>query len=140
MGKFSYKIFPELNLCYSYFSGDTNIDDIYNFINVLTRDETYHPSISSIVDFRMTDLYFKKNDGKNYVDFVRGNPDIKGERQVAFLTTTPQQTVNSIEYQMLARGLPMRVDVFTTLGACLNWCHIPIINIDMINDFILSQK
>ena len=140
MGKFPYKLFSKLSLCYAHFSGYTTIDDIYDFVNSLIHDETYLPTFSSIIDFRDADLFFKKFDGIKYVEFVNVNPQLQGDRRVAFLTTTPQQTAHSIEYKMLAEGLPMHVRVFTTIEACFSWAGIAFKHIEAINNFILSQK
>ena len=133
MSCYSYWIFKDLNLYYSHFRGKTNIDDIYDFVNNLSKHKDYDSNISGIVDFQDTTLQFKMNDGKKYVDFVSKNSTIIGDRRVAFLTTTPQQTTHSFEYQFLAKHLPMKVEVFTTLEACLRWIGVSLENIDRIS-------
>jgi hypothetical protein len=105
----------------------------------LAKDRGHIPTIGNLIDFRDANLKFKELDSSKYINFIQENSSVQGDRLVALLTTSSQEASNDHEYQLLAKGLPMDVKVFTNLANCMSWTKNAHPNQAMLR-FIQEQK
>ena len=139
MANFKYKIFPELNLCYSHFIGKVYIDDVLELVLAWAADRAYIPTISSMMDFRDAEPHFNIEDSKKYINFIQNNSKVRDHRLVALLTSEDQKVEHLQAYQNLAKGLPMTIEIFTDLGESMRWMKNPHPNMALLA-FIQERK
>ena len=138
VGHHVYRFFPELGTYALCFFGPITIPEIIDVVKEVTKQEVFIPQMNSIIDFRKACLIMDQDAVQNYVNFSKSKPELSGDRKIALLTTTPQQTTYSMIFQTLMRGLPVRVDIFSTLEAVLEWEGISREHYNTINTFLIE--
>lgn len=117
----NFKILKNKRLIVEYYSGIILLDD---FISLHTRKGN-HPDFNKnfnlLIDFRDANIQLSKEDIYALIAFHQRNEKLLGERIAAHLTLTPRQVVSSSNFDIYNEVLPIRIAVFSTLGAALNW-------------------
>jgi hypothetical protein len=121
-GNVSYKIIPELKLILEIFGGKVVLDEFIKLKKKETEDSNYSPDFNFIISLRDLKSDTETLEGiKGYVDFVRENKRIPGNRKTVILTDTPNQVVVATLYESEVRELPMNLKIVSTLKAALQW-------------------
>jgi hypothetical protein len=135
-----HQILPEIKVTVEYFSGLINLDDLIKHRNILADDNEFNPVDILIADFRYAHLNLKKMDILAFIDFMRSTKKLLGDRRAAILTNTPNQVVASSIYISNLKDLPMKVNFFSTLNAAIGWVHLPINDMDLIDETLKKMK
>lgn len=122
----TYKIEPEFNLIFEYYSGEIGIDDFIYIQLSLSEKPIYRPTLNKILDLRDATIRVDEADMKRYVEFVKGFPKVFGRRLTAYLTITPNQVVATTILKSIVRqsDVPIEIGVFSTTRAILNWLNL----------------
>jgi hypothetical protein len=114
-----YIVIPEKKLIIEHFSGEINLGIILKQKYRESIDTKYNRNYNVINDSRNAVFFLNSDDIKNYVDHIRNNEFLNRERNVAFLTKTPNQVVIATLFKELKKELPINVSIVSTLNAAL---------------------
>ena len=90
-------------------------------------------------DFSDTDFNITKESFSRVLYWLRDN--YSAERYSAVLTSTPNQVANIMKFKALKDAtLPMRIKIFSTLNAALNWVEVPQNNTSDIEKFLEESR
>jgi len=89
----------------------------------LLNDTLYSPNYNYIINFKNVEFKIKPEEIKEYVSSLKQNPKIFGNKNLAIITKTPDQTVPVTIYKMKQQGINQLVEVFSTYEAALQWLN-----------------
>ena len=112
-----YRIFPELHLWVEHYSGTVSVEEIINQRKRVVEAPNYQAEYNAIADFREAILPFKLSELRKFIELLRENVSMRGNRKVGILTNTPQQVAISELYRLNVGELPMKVEIFSTVEA-----------------------
>ena len=136
----SYKINKEEKFIIEYYYGQIEIEDVMFLKDTLSKEESFNASYSIIHDFRNSNLKLSQEDLKNHLEFVKKHPTFLGERDVAFLTSRPNEVVLTTLFSMLAKNkILVNFEIFTTINAASMWLKIKATSIQKALDEIKTQ-
>ncbi|MBN1597507.1 MAG: hypothetical protein JW894_04395 [Bacteroidales bacterium] len=118
-----YLIYEEHKLIIEFASGKIDLIDFIELKKSEISDPRYNPNYDFIVDIRNADIEVLNNvevEISKYVDFAKSTPNLLSNRKSALITNTPLQVVAMTLYKYFG-SLPMRLEIFTTYEAALNW-------------------
>lgn len=125
-GKLRYLIDIDKCLIIEYYSGVFNADEFIEFKTLVGRDKDYNPNFNILHDFRETEFSVGINGILKYVTLISENAHYVGNRKSVMLTSTPNQVVVSLQFDMLKQNLPISVKVCSTFRTALAFLQFPI--------------
>ncbi len=120
-----YKIIPSKKLVVEYFKGDIYWDDMFSFIDEISKDKNYNVSFNSLIDLREATLQLTTDDVKKYIRYLEEHTEVLGKRKLAMITNSPNQVVYVTLYQLLSDKLPLKIKIFSTYQKALYWLDMP---------------
>ncbi|MDY0102485.1 MAG: hypothetical protein RBS07_06065 [Lentimicrobium sp.] len=121
----TYKIFPDLRLHIEVFQGPLNIADLIELKNIEILDDSYNPNYNGIVSIEGVQINVKtKEDFAKYIESIKNDFRIIGNRRSAILTKTPGQVVAGVLYERAVKEFPMNFKIVSTIKAALEWINI----------------
>ena len=123
--KYVYKILPEFRLIISCYSGKISEHEIISLKETIKGDKAYNKEYNILDDFSDTDFNITNDSFTRVLYWLKDN--YSADRNSAVLTRTPNQVANIMKF--IAQKdvkLPMRIKIFSTLIAALNWVEIPV--------------
>ena len=121
--KYNYKILPEYRLIISRYSGKISENEIISLKETIKSDHAYNKEYNILDDYSDTDFNITKESFSRVLFWLKDN--YSGERNSAVLTSTPNQVANIMKFKALKNvTLPMRINIFSTLNAALNWVEV----------------
>jgi len=124
--KVVYKILPEYRLILEIYFGPIQITDVFELKKIQIEDKDYNANFNFIVFVDRAEMLMTESDYEEYVDAIKTNTKIVGERKTALLTRTPHQVVSMYFYEKAGRNLPISYNIFSTLDSALLWVGIHI--------------
>jgi hypothetical protein len=124
----SYIILPDLKLIIESYSDKTTINDALELKEKEINDLYYDSSFNFIILFVNFTIPIKtdtESEINKYIDSIKSNKKILGNRKSAILTEKPNQVVLGNFYEMATKELPMNFKIFSTIRSALNWIGIP---------------
>jgi hypothetical protein len=123
--KYKYKILPEFRLIISCYSGKISENEIISLKETIKGDKAYNKEYNILDDFSDTDFNITNESFTRVLYWLKDN--YSADRNSAVLTRTPNQVANIMKFkaQKDAR-LPMRIKIFSTLLAALNWVEVAV--------------
>ncbi len=135
----NYIILPDLKLMVECYKGRLVANDAINYKKSLLRDKGYNPAFNIITDLRETEMQIKAeedlNELKGFLDFLKDTPV---KRRVALLVDKPYQTALATLFKELGSLTIIEYEVFSTLGAAINYIGFTINEYDLINEALLK--
>jgi hypothetical protein len=122
--KNSYKILPDLKLILELFSTETSINDALELKKNEINNKDYNSSFNFIVVLHGSNSPVRleaENEIKIFIDSIKTNQEILGNRRSAILTHTPNQMVLGTFYESAAKDLPMNFEIFSTIQSAIHW-------------------
>jgi len=115
-----YIIVAGKRLIIEHISGKIDNDLILELKSRESHDKNYNWTYNVIVDFRGAEFLMNMENIGNLVNNIRNNKLIKGQRNIAFLTETPDQVVIATLIKQLKKELPINVSIVSTLDRALD--------------------
>ena len=112
----AYKILPNKQLIIEYYSGEITIKDLMFFKYVIRKEPNYNFYWNTVLDFRDCVLLIKQDGLKEIIAFFKNNYEILESRNVAYLSSKPNEVALSILYSLLVKdsGLNFDTSVFSS--------------------------
>ena len=121
-----YKIDPKNQVIIETFSEDFTLQGYIAHKNKLHNDPEFSPNYHIIADLRKTSINKMHTDAiENMISFLANNKDKISNRKSAIVTSTPKQVVNSFIFSKYARELSIKIKIFSTFEAALDWINEP---------------
>ena len=138
----TYKILPTFKLIIEYYSGNINIDDLIHLKRVISLEQDYNPTFTSLVDFRDAILNVDEKDLIKYLNFVKEYTKVFGHRNTVFLTSTPNDVVKTTLFSLIVESfnMPISVKIYSTIEAVNCWINIEGINENSLLSFLDELK
>lgn len=121
-----YKIIPDQFLIVEYYNGDFPIEELIEFKDLISRDEDYSPNFNIIHDIRKANFLFQFDQITQYVDFLFSDKKYIGKRKSVVLTTSPEQVIIGLGFDMKKGDLPIDVKVASTFETSLLFFNNPL--------------
>ncbi len=120
---FRYKIFEDDNLVLRYYSGTITLDDHIRFMNQTFNDPRIKSTTNIINDYRDADFsYFNpQNEISSFIDKVVNTKTFLGNKKVAFITNSPNQTIYSTLIESAKDDNMVLTKTFSTIINALYW-------------------
>ncbi len=125
MKKTEYKIFPENGILIEYLGGHISWSDYFELKKQELSDPDYNPSYNVITDMRSIKVYSEDLDGiDNYIQFIKENNQIVGNRKTAMLTDDSKHVVHSEVLKHMLSYFPMELRTVSTYYAAFEWTEL----------------
>ncbi len=122
MRKTVYKIFPENKVLIEYLGGHISWSDYFELKKQELSDPDYNPDYNVITDMRNIKVYNEDLDGiDNYIQFIKANSGIIGNRKTAMLTDDSKHVVHSEVLKLMLNYFPMKLKTVSTYYAAFEW-------------------
>jgi len=122
--KSNYKIIKEHNIVLEYHSGPIDAGSFINFKHNLSLHPDFKSDLKYFVHLQDVTFDITKNDIHRYVDFLTTNNSIFGKRQVALITQTPNQVVNTTLFKFTEQMKNQAIEIFSTNETAFDWLNI----------------
>jgi len=119
-----YEIINDLRLIIEYYNGEFHIDELIHFKEGVGEDSNYNPEYNIIHDFGESHFGVEFSDIKKYVDFLLRNSCHVGKRKVTMITSTPNQVVTAMGFEMQKQNLPVESKVTSTFDAAASFVEL----------------
>jgi len=119
-----YKILPDKKLIIEYYSGTIDVPDLMDFKNIISEDPDHNFYFNTLIDFRDAKLVVGKKELDNILTFFRKKFKPEGIRNVAYLTSTPNEVVLTKLFSLVAKtytDLNFNLQTFSTVSAASAW-------------------
>ncbi|TYA71664.1 hypothetical protein [Seonamhaeicola marinus] len=130
----TFKILERHKLIVEYYKGHFELSDSFYVKKIETSDSAYSPDYNLIVDFREAKIALTSKDVLTYVDFVKSQPQMQGNRKTAFLINTPKEAAITTLYSNYVSALTYIGEVFSTEEAALKWLKLKDVDLDMLHN------
>jgi hypothetical protein len=120
----SYVIMPQKKLVLEYYRGQISMSDLIHFKEVISEEPHHNFYFNTLIDFRDAKLVIGKNELETILKFFRKKFKSEGSRNVAYLTSTPNEVVLTKLFSLLAydyADLNFNLQTFSTIEAASNW-------------------
>ena len=121
-----YIIYPEQSLIVEYYNGGFPIEELIAFKDLISRDSNYSPNFNIIHDIRKAKFLFQFGQISQYVDFLSSDKKYVGNRKSIVLTTSPEQVIIGLGFDMKKGDLPIDVKVASKLETSLLFFNNPL--------------
>jgi len=121
----TYKILPEFRIIIEFVYGQINYLDIMELKKAEIEHKDYNPNFNFIAVIQNAQISTTEDEISLYINTIKENSRIIGNRKSAILTSTPDQVVISTIYQLAAEMLPMNFKIFSTIDSALSWIEMP---------------
>lgn len=136
----NYVILKEKKLIFEYYYGQINLNDFIKIHERKSNDRDFNPNYNLLIDFRDAEIRLSKKDVLELVQFHKNNPKLYGARYAAHITKTPKQVVAGTMFDSLNNELPIKIKVFSTLEASLQWVRLSTDDKNIIESYIDTFK
>lgn len=133
-----YTILKDINLITEYYHGQILIEDVIDLKKKLFVDNKYHPEFNIIMDFRDARAVFDKSGLMKYISFGKENLKYTGQKNIAFLTSKPNEVVLGTIFEKLNDELPFNTKLFSTLEAAMSWLNLNYSSLERIRETIIK--
>lgn len=123
MLKSHYKVLPTYHLIIEHHTGVLDMESYKKFKALLLNDASYSPNYNYIINFKNVEFKIKPEEIKEYASSLKQNPKVFGNKNLAIITKTPDQTVPVTIYKMKQQGINQSVEVFSTYEVALQWLN-----------------
>lgn len=106
---------------------------VIDFIYGLTKDSTYDPAYSALVDLREAELQYDMQGLKRTLEVMQTTQGFTAERRVAYITSMSSQVVPPMLLNSGMFKAPMKVKVFSSLDTGLKWLGIEGVTVEDYN-------
>jgi len=126
MSKFKskYQIIKEHNIVLEYHSGPIDAKSFISFKHNLSLDPNFKPGLKYFVNLQDVSFDISQNDIQEYVEFLGAKSKIFGERQVALITNTPNQVVNTTLFKSTNPMKSEAIEIFSTNETAFDWLNL----------------
>ncbi len=125
-----YKIIPDKRLIIEYFEGILTLDEILKFVRCIKMDKNFDTSFNSLIDLSDMEMEVSAKEVEKYVNYLKKNKSLMGNRKLAMITKTPEHVVIATLYKLLGKDLPLNIKVFSTFEAAIRWLGVFRFNYD----------
>jgi hypothetical protein len=135
----NFMILPEFRLILECCKGNTSVEDAIKMKKDELSDMLYDPNYNIIVDIREFETSINATISKSISSFYNFLKELDLTCKVAFLTTKPHQVVLSEMLKRLSeRSLNMKIAIFTSLEAAIEFVGFSFKSFELIRDKILA--
>lgn len=120
----NYIILKEHNVVLEYHSGQFDIQSFINTKHNISIQPDFKPDLKSFVNLQDVVFDITMKDIQKYVDFLGSNNNILGQRQVAIITRTPNQVVNTTLFKSNEELKNKAIEIFSTNETAFDWLDI----------------
>ena len=120
----SYKIFHDKKLILEYYSGEITADDLIHLKEIIFTEENYKFSYDAVLDFRNAILLIDNQGITDLIHFFRSRFSNTATRNVAYLTSRPNEVVIAIQYALKLEqysDLNIIPQIFSSTEAVASW-------------------
>lgn len=136
----NYVILKEKKLIFEYYYGQIYLNDFIKIHESKSNEKDFNPNYNLLIDFRDAEIHLSKEDVLELVQFHKNNRKLFGTRYAAHITKTPEQVVAGTMFDILNNELPVKIKIFSTLGASLDWVGLSIKDQNIIESYIDTFK
>jgi hypothetical protein len=122
--KSNYQILKDYNIVLEHHSGPIDVESFINFKHKLSLHTDFKPDLKYFVNLQNVTFDITKNDIHEYANFLGTNSNIFGERQVALITSTPNQVVNTTLFKFTNQMKSHAIEIFSTYETAFDWLDI----------------
>ncbi|WP_457610632.1 hypothetical protein [Lutibacter sp.] len=131
----NYKILKEYSLILEYHAGILDFESFLKFVQKKISDSQFSLDLNHLIDFRGVTFNITEDEISKTVNFLTKELLTKGEkRNIAVLTSTPQQVVSTTLYNIKQQesNSIITLEIFSTSKRALEWLNIKGISINEI--------
>ncbi|MBU8893199.1 MAG: hypothetical protein KOO66_10500 [Bacteroidales bacterium] len=136
----NYVILKDKKLIFEYYYGEIYLNDFIDIHERKSNDKDFNANYNLLIDFRDAEIHLSKKDVLDLVQFHKNSPKLYGSRYAAHITKTPEQVVAGTMFDILNNELPIKIKVFSTLVASLDWVGLSIEDKNIIESYIDQFK
>lgn len=118
--KSSYTIIGEKNIVIEYHIGTWTLANYLVLKQNILKEPNFKPGLNHLIYFKNIEFKVTPDELKKFANFMRENNHKLGNRNVAFITNTPNQVVTTTIYKNLVSKNNV-VEIFSTATNALNW-------------------
>ena len=130
-----YHILSEKRVMIEVLKGFVTLNDYINLKKRQLKDKEFNPYFNLIIDIRelkVSSANISKGQTKKFLEFIKPIDDFSKTKQVAVITTTPDQVVYSTINNMLD-DRDIFYEIFSTKNAAIAWLGLNSSEIDIIS-------
>jgi hypothetical protein len=119
MQPIQYKILPEKKIILDYCHGAIFFENLIEHQKEQYSDLNFNPTFNIFVDLRDAKSMIKSQEIKTFIEYLKSHSALSSRRAMAILTTSPNVTLFSLLFKNEAHGLPLNIEVFSTLTGAM---------------------
>jgi hypothetical protein len=127
----AYRLFIKKHFSIEYYSGDIKLDDIIHLKKIISKEPNYDFSFNTLFDIRDANINVSISEMKILLEFLNKYFKKANMRNVAFLTSSPNDVVKSTLFSILLSNnnkLNMNTAIFSTTNSAAKWLDIEGVN------------
>lgn len=139
----SYKILAKKQLVVEYYSGDIGTDDLIYLKRKISKEGNYSFNFDTVMDFRDANLKFYNSDLLRLIEFYKRYFKNIGGRNVAHLTSKPNDVAQSILFSLLVKSYNLSYinpKAFSTIEGIAYWFDSAEINKELLYGILRELK
>ena len=114
-----YKILPEKKIILIHCNGSIFLEDLIEHLKEQYADKDFNPAFNFLIDLRDAKSRIKSDEIKTFVEYLKLHSALSAKRAMALLTNSPSVTLFSLLFKNEAQGLPINIEVFSTLTGAM---------------------
>lgn len=123
--KCNYQILKDIPLSVDCYQGDVGVDDIIKLLDEKTEDLNYNANMSVLIDMRDSHIQLEGSDIQKYINYIKKNKKLHGERNIAYLISTTKQYRTGNAIRKYDVGIPLDIQLFDDIDHAIDWLRIP---------------
>jgi hypothetical protein len=137
--KSAYCIIEDKSLILESYKGKFNVNELIAIKQCIKEDIFYDPNFNVIQDISEAIFEFKFHEISRLIELSSYESNIN-HRRSCMLTTTPNQVVMALGYDMLKKDLPVYIHVCSTLEEALHVVGVKKIDRSLIQQYLNKLK
>lgn len=119
-----YRILEDIGLIIQYHEKSLTYSGMKNLSQEIINDKAFNPDYGFIIDVRRTNLIITEKELHEYGNWMKDNLGLKGCRQVAILTSTPDQVAKFTLFMLNEHLSGINILIFSTINAAVYFLNI----------------
>lgn len=120
-----YIVVDDCKLVIQYHLDQLVLEGLISLKTKMMNDAKFNPSYSFLIDLRSTRIDNTMDEILAYANWLKSNFTLKGEKKLAMIISTPQQSAILKIFSTQGKPDPLNYKMFSEVGNAIAWLGIP---------------
>ena len=121
--KIKYQIDTQKKIIIETWPGEVKIENYIEVKQSQFKDSDFNPDFDVITDLRGLTQKYAEETIQKIADFMAEHSDNMRDRKSAIIADNPHSVASAYVFKEKCKTLPVRISIFTTIDAALEWLN-----------------